>query len=182
MNSNANYLLANEGRTLLYLIPAVLLALIAIPFFFFFIPISFLLIAMTVLLTLVESGLELNTDTMQYRKFKSLFGNKWGQWKSLVDPSGFHLNLSVERSYRNNAFSSVASTSWNGSSTEIARSVTYDFSYDSSTSNRTIIYEFLDYDVAKKLVKQLSEITTIEVTNHIAIKLQENRQKRMNRR
>jgi len=183
MSSKPNHLIvANEGRTLVYIIPAVLCAVAAIPLLFFFFPLAIVFIALTVFLSLVETGLEFNSETNSYRKFKSLFGSKWGEWKRLVDPIEFHLKLSIEREYSNNAFSSVGSTNWNGSSTEIARSVTYDFIYESNTVQHKIIYEFLDYDIAKRFLKEIHLNTSIPVTNHIAIKLQENREKRMNRR
>jgi hypothetical protein len=184
MNKTSTSLLiitVNEGRSLIYIFPAVFCAVGAIISFFFLFPLIFLLIPLVILFSLVETGLDYNPSTLQYRKYKSLFGKKWGSWNQLVNPEKFELRLSVERSFSRSAFSQVGSTSY-GTATEIARSVTFDLTYDNSTTQDITIFEFQDYKIAKGFLKQLEALNTQPVVNHIAIKLQENMEKRMTRR
>lgn len=180
-HTSTHLITVNEGRTLTFIFPAVFLGIGALISFFFFIPLAFMLIGMVILLSLVETGLDYNPSTQQYRRYKSLFGNKWGPWKQLENPSKFELRISVERAYNRSSFRNVGSTTWYGRSGEIARSVTYDLTYDNASKKDAIIYEFQDYTIAKQFVKQLESLNTQPVINHIAIKLQENLEKRMQR-
>lgn len=174
-------LTVNEGRTLIYIFPAVFCGIAALISFFFLFPLAILLIGIVVILSLTETGLDYNPATYKYRKYKSLFGKKWGNWEQLINPEKFELRLSVERAYARSTFGNVGSTTWYGRSGEISRSVTYDLTYDNPTSQDTIIFEFQDYKIAKAFISQLEALNAEPVVNHIAIKLQENREKRMNR-
>ena len=171
----------NEGRTLIYIFPAVFCGIAALISFFFFVPLAIFLVGIVVLLSLTETGLDYNPSVQKYRKYKMLFGKKWGNWKQLHNPEKFELRLSVERAYARSTFGNVGSTTWYGRSGEIAKSITYDLTYDNPTSQDVIIFEFQDYKIAKNFVKQLEDLNTQPVVNHIAIKLAENKEKRMNR-
>lgn len=182
MNTAKNYLIANEGMSSIYIIPAVIGFALSIPFFFFLWPVAFVLVPLSVMLLTIKTGFEYNLASNEYRSFKSLFGAKWGEWTTAAQPSSFDLRLSVEREYSNNPFSGMgAPGGFYGNSKEIARSVTYDLSYSNNRNQREIMFEFLDYDLAKKFIRELHEHGTIPVTNHIALKLQENQKKRMQR-
>lgn len=171
----------NEGRTLVYIFPAVFCGIAALISFFFLFPLAILLIGIVVILSLTETGLDYNPITHQYRKYKSLFGNKWGNWVQLINPEKFELRISVERAYARNTFSNVGTPTYYGRSGEIARSITYDLTYDNPTNQDIIIFEFQDYKIAKAFISQLEALNEQPVINYIAIKLQENREKRMNR-
>lgn len=171
----------NEGRTLIYIFPAVFCGIAALISFVFFLPLAFFLIGAVIILSLTETGLDYDHSTQQYRKYKSLFGKKWGSWIQLHNPEKFELRLSVERAYARSTFGNVGATTWYGRSGEIAKSITYDLTYDNPTSQDTIIFEFQDYKIAKAFILQLEDLNAQPVVNHIAIKLQENREKRMNR-
>ena len=64
----------------------------------------------------------------------------------------------------------------------VSKSITYDLSCVDNLSQKKIIFEFQDYELAKKMTKQLRATEKFEVIDHIAIKMLENREKRMNRR
>lgn len=180
-NTNHPLITVSEGRSLIYIFPAVFCGIGAIISFWFLPLLSFLLIAAVILFCLTETGLDYNPNTQQYRKYKSLFGEKWGSWEQAVYPEKFELRLSVERAYSKRAFSQIGSTTWYGNSTEIARSVTYDLSYSNSAEKSTIIFEFQSYKLAKQFITQLEALNAQPVIDYIAIKLQENYEKRMNR-
>lgn len=179
--SASSLITVNEGRSLIYIFPAVFCGVGAIISFFFFFPLVFLLIPIVILLSLVETGLDYNPSSQQYHQFKSLFGKKWGSWDQLINPEKFELRLSVERSFSRSAFSQVGSSTY-GQFTEIARSVTFDLTYDNHTSQDITIFEFQDYKIAKEFISQLEALNEQPVVNYIAIKLQENIEKRMNKR
>lgn len=179
--STASFITVHEGRTLIYIFPAVFCGIAALISFFFFFPVAIPLIALVVILSLTETGLDYDPTRQQYRKYKALFGKKWGEWHQLTLPEKFELHLSVERAYSRNAFSQVGSVNYGRQSTEIARSVTYDLSYSSAITKRQIIFEFQSYKIAKKFLLQIEDLGTFPVIDHIAIKLQENKEKRMNR-
>lgn len=181
MNTNTTLITVSEGRSLVYIFPAVFCGIGAIISFWFLPLLSFLLIPVVIILSRTETGLDYNPSTQQYRKYKSLSGKKWGSWEQLIHPEKFELRLSVERSYSRNAFSQVGSTQWSGDSTEIARSVTYDLSYSSPESRNTIIFEFQSYKLARQFISQLEALDKQPVIDYIAIKLKENQEKRMNR-
>jgi len=182
MNTTKNYLIAREGMTSVYLIPAVIGFALAIPFFFFLWPVAFVLVPLSIILLTTETGFEYNLASNEYRSYKSLFGSKWGEWTTAMQPVRFDLRLSVEREYTTTPFSGIGNPgSFYGNSTEIAKSITYDLSYTNSRNQREIMFEFLDYDLAKKFIRELHEHGTVPVTNHIALKLQENQKKRMQR-
>ncbi|MNJ92010.1 hypothetical protein D3C87_96650 [compost metagenome] len=179
--TSTNLITVNEGRTLVYLFPAVFCGLGAIISFLFSLPLTIILTSLVILLSLVETGLDYNPFTQKIRRYKSLFGKKWGIWRQVANPEKFDLRLSVERAYSNYAFSQVGSPGYGRRSTEIAKSITYDLSYSTSKKKATIIYEFQKYKIAKQFIEQLEELNQQPVTDHIAIKLQENLEKRMQR-
>lgn len=172
-------LIAKEGRSSIYIIPAVIVAFVSLPFFFFFLPIGIALVAVTILLSLVETGFEYDPAFGQYRAYKSLFGKKWGAWNTLNDVSAFDLRISVETTQIRTAFPQNAAANWNNGSK--SKSITYDLISTDSMGQKKIIYEFLDYTIAKKFVRELQEQGSVPVTNHVALKLLENREKRRSR-
>lgn len=180
MSPKTNTLIANEGKTLVYLIPGVVIIVISIPFLFFILPIGILLIIGAISLFTAETGLEIDLNNFKYRRYKSIFNSKSGTWKSFSTPTEFHLILSVESESIRNPYP-VGGGGWNNSQ-NINKSITYDLICIDDLSIRHTLFEFLDYDIAKQMTKRLSNLNQFEVVDHIAIKLQENREKRANRR
>ncbi len=180
MNTTKNYLVAKEGMSSVYLVPAVIGFLIAIPFFFFLWPVAFVLVPLSIILLTTETGFEYNLVSNEYRSYKSLFGTKWGEWKSAANPIEFDLRICVEKSSRAVPLTMAPAGNWNNSST-VSKSITYDLSYTNGKNQSEVIYEFLDYELAKKFIRELNEHGTIPVTNHVALKLKENQKKRMQR-
>ncbi|MNJ84740.1 hypothetical protein D3C87_21990 [compost metagenome] len=181
MNEHASTLKISEGKTFNYLIPIILFAILSLVSFVLFWPLGILLAAACVLLGSIESGLEFNTETMQYRKYQALFGSSRGKWVQIEDPDSFHVRLSVDSiSYR--TFAQLSSPSYYGRNTVAqSKSITYDLLYLSKNDHWVTIYEFSSYKLVLKAVKKLQELESCEVVDHIALKLQENQQKRMNR-
>lgn len=175
-------LVLSEGKTLNYLIPIIFCAIAAVISFVLFLPLGIILAIVTVLLGIIENGLEFNSETMEYRKFQSLFGFFWGSWSKINDPDSFHLRLSVDsHSYR--TFSMISNPSFYGrDTTSQSKTITYDVVLHTKADQRITIYEFSSYKLALQLAKKLRELESFEVTDHIALKLEENQQKRMNRR
>lgn len=174
-------LILSEGKNLNYLIPVLLCGIASAIGFIFFFPLGILLAIAAVLLGIIESGLEFNTETMEFRRFKSLPGFSWGKWVKIPDPDSFHLRLSVEsHSYRTPMMSSPA---YYGRGSKVqSKSITYDIKVHTKTDQWIDIYEFSSYKMALQLAKKLRELESFEVTDHIALKLEENQQKRMNKR
>lgn len=181
MNKSSTTLILNEVKTLTYVIPLVFCALAAIISLVLFWPLGTILAILCILLSLIETGLEFDHKTMEYRKFKSLFGCTWGSWIQIKDPDGFHLHLSVESVTYQRVIQGTG-PSFYGGLTASSKSITYDIVYLTQTDSWITIYEFSSYKMALKLVKQLRELESIEVVDHIALKLEENHQKRLNRR
>lgn len=180
MKTTHQLLAVSEGKTMVYLIPGVLIIFLALPFIYFFFPVALALTVIAIVLFLVETGLEFDPEAQRFRRYKRLFASSWGQWHTMTEPVAFHLRLSVEsRSFY--ALPYQPSPTWNGGRAS-SKSVTYDLSYVNSLDQHFMIYEFQDYDLAKQMVKSIQALNSFEVTNHIALKLQENREKRMNRR
>lgn len=178
MNTSTSTLTVSEGKTLVYLIPGVLIIAVAIPFLFFFWPIALLLLTLAIILFTAETGLEIDLNEMKRRKYKSIFGNKFGIWVDLGEILEFQLKLSVESESIRNPF--PVAGSWNNTS-KTQKSITYDLISVDNFSQRKIIYEFLEYKLAKKLLHELNAKGHFETTDYIAIKLEENREKRARR-
>nr|WP_294859874.1 hypothetical protein [uncultured Fluviicola sp.] len=180
MKKTSSTLVISEGKTMTYLIPIVFCGIAALVSFMLFFPFGILLTSICILLGLTEIGLEFNLETMQYRKFKSLFGSAWGKWSKVPDLDSFHLRLSVENTtYRR--FVQSTSPSFYGGSSASSKSITYDMMARTKNDQWVIIYEFPSYKMALQLVKKMRELESVEVTDHIALKLEQNQQKRMNK-
>ena len=181
MNKTSTTLVLNEGKTLNYLIPVLLCGVASVISFVFFFPLGILLALACILLASIECGLEFNAETMEYRKFQSLFGQTWGNWVQIKDPESFHLRLSVEsHTYRTPMLASPAF--YGNASKSTSKSITYDVQVLTKNGQHLDIYEFSSYIMALKLVKHLQVLESVEVIDHVALKLEENYQKRMNRR
>ncbi len=180
MKQVSTNLIINEGKTFNYVIPFVFSAIGSIISFVFFFPLGIFLALVSISFAIIETGLEFNQEKMEYRKFKSLLGYSWGNWKKIHNPGSFHLRLSVEsQTYR--TYTMGTSPTYYGNSQVSSKSITYDIMVQTKSDKWIILYEFLSYKLALQLVRGLQENGTFEVTDHIALKLEENQQKRMNR-
>ncbi len=180
MKTNTATLIVNEGKTFIYLIPIIFCSIASLISFVFFWPLGIVLAVISIILSLAETGLELDQQTMKYRSFKSLLGYMWGTWKKIPQPESFHLRLSVEsESYRDYTFG--ASTNYYGGSTATSKSITYDVLVQTQSEKWITLYEFLSYKKALVVIRALEEMKTFEVTDHIALKLQENQARRARR-
>lgn len=180
MEQTSSTLILNEGKTFNYILPVVFLAIASIISFVFFFPLGILLALTCIAFAIVETGLEFKSGTMEFRKFKSVFGVTWGGWIKIKNPDSFHLRLSVEsHTYRN--YSMGTSPTYYGNGRATSKSITYDVTVLTKDNQWIDIYEFSSYKLALQLIKHLGELDSIEVIDHIALKLQENQQKRMNR-
>jgi hypothetical protein len=92
----------------------------------------------------------------------------------------FHITLAVEsKTYRTTPYQTNAAWS---SRSSTSRSISYDLSYVDELNLNTIVFEFQEYKLCTAIAKQLRQYSNYEVIDHVAIKLEENRQKRTNRR
>lgn len=181
MNKTSTTLVLNEGKTLNYLIPVLLCGVASVISFVFFFPLGILLALACILLASIEGGLEFNAETMEYRKFQSLFGQTWGSWLKIKGHESFHLRLSVENhSCRTPMLAAPAF--YGNASKSTSKSIIYDVQVLTKTGQYQDIYEFSSYKMALKLINHLRALESVEVIDHIALKLEENQQKRMNRR
>ncbi len=182
MNTNTTpRLTITEGKTLNYLAHAVFCGIGAIIGFALFWPIGILLAVACILLFLVETGLEFDPATLQYRKFKQLSGSRWGNWVPVTQPESFHLRLSVE-SETYQRYPLGTSPSYYGSRGASSKSLTYDIQVLNESGEWITIYEFLSYKLALRFLREIGNLERWEVTDHVALKLQENQQKRAARR
>lgn len=180
--NESSILKLSEGKTLNYLIPIIFCALAALVSFVLFWPLGILLAVICILLASIESGLEFNTEIMQYRKYQALFGNSWGKWIKIQDPDSFHIRLSVE-SFSYKTFGHLSTPAYYGRGTTAqSKSITYDLLCLTQNDHWITIYEFSSYKLALKAARKLGELESVEVIDHIALKLEENQQKRINRR
>lgn len=181
MKQTSTTLILNEGKTFNHPIPVVVFAIASIISFVFFFPLGILLALFCIAFAMIETGLEFNSETMEYRKFQSVFGVIRGKWVKIKNIDSFHLRLSVEsHSYR--TYNMMSNPSFYGrGATAQTKSITYDVMALTRDNQWIDIYEFLSYKMALQLVKHLRELDSFEVIDHVALKLQENQQKRINR-
>jgi hypothetical protein len=180
MKQSSNPLVISEGKTLTYLIPVVFCGIAALISFVLFWPLGILLALACIFLGMVETGLEFNRETMEYCKLKSVISFSWGTRKKLPDPESFHLRLSVEsQSYR--TYFPGTSPTYYGNARASSKSITYDVMVHTQSDQWIILYEFPSYKLALQLIRHLQEMESFEVTDHIALKLQENQEKRAGR-
>lgn len=180
MKQASTTLILSEGKTLTYVIPIVFCAIAAIISFVLFWPLGVILTLICISLVLVESGLEFKWESMEYRKIKSLFGITWGNWVKINEVDSFHLRLSVE-TVKYQRVTPGSSTSFYAGLPASSKSITYDFIYLTKSNSWVTVFEFSSYKLALQLVNYLRALETVEVIDHIALKLEENQQKRMNR-
>ncbi|TSJ47880.1 hypothetical protein [Fluviicola chungangensis] len=181
MNQASTPLVFSEGKTFNYLIPLLFCGIASAISFVLFFPLGIILAVTCVLLGSIESGLEFDAEKMEFRKFQSLFGFKWGNWRKINHPDSFHLYLSIE----NNSYNTPMLTApafYGSGPTVKSKSITYNVAVYTKRDEKIVIYEFSSYKMALSFMNHLRALTSYEVVDHIALKMQENQQKRMNRR
>lgn len=169
----------NEGKIAHFLIPCVFLGIAALISFVFFWPLGIILTLICIGLASAESGLEFDSTDWKFRRFHKVFGKNMGKWKRLNNEGHFHLVLSVDVKNFNRLF--PISNSYYGSAKSQSKSITYNLIFIPTDEANIIIYEFESYKKLLVAARFIIETTKFEVTDHIAIKLEENRLKRNQR-
>lgn len=165
-----NAITISEGKTNSLILPAVI-GLFVGAVVCVFIPIAgVILLAFSISLFLATTGLEIDATDKRYRKYTSYFGLKWGVWHSAVSVISIDLKLSAENG-----------TYYHRLGERSHKSITYDLIIEDSFDKAQTIYEFMEYKPAKQAIKAFAEALQVEMTDYIAVKLQENRLKRGNR-
>ena len=160
----------SEGKTNSLILPAVI-GLFAGAVVCVFIPIAgVILLAFAISLFAATTGLEIDATDKRYRKYTSYFGFKWGIWHSVDSVIAVDLKLSAENG-----------TYYHRLGERSHKSITYDLITEEKSGKQQTIYEFMEYKPAKQALKAFGEAFQVEITDHIAAKMQENRLKRGNR-
>lgn len=169
-----------EGMTNHYVIPATVLSFLsAFLFVYIGIPAIILVIAALALFFSV-SGMEIDTRQFRYRKYKVIFGLKFGRWIVFSANDSFQLWLSSESGrYLHTTYGTtpvfVAPTNfYNGNKSKI---ITYDLIQVLETGDKQLINDFRTYKNAK-ITLELFGSTGCAIRDKISEKLHENKKKR----
>lgn len=163
----------SEGMTNSYLVPAfAVLVLGGIGFVFSW------MIAVPILvcaggLFAASTGVQVNTETKQYRNYMSFFGYKIGSWSSLTDIVGVTLVLSTERATLRGILPGAIPM---GRSTTV-QVRTYDLLLNDGIESFEL-NDFLTYKNARATFNILTQIPNISGRDCVAEKLASNRAKR----
>lgn len=165
-----NSITISEGKTNSLILPAVL-GLFVGAVVCVFIPIAgIILLVVALSLFLATTGMELSSTGKQYRKYTDYFGLKWGVWRSTDSVMSIRLKISSENG-----------TYYHRLGERSHKSITYDLITEDQLGKQQTIYEFMEYKTAKQALKAFGQTFQVEITDHIALKMQENRLKRENR-
>lgn len=123
-----------------------------------------------------SNGLELDPTNKRYRKFGKIGPIQFGHWHDLKEPISAKLMLHSSNSQGGN------SPMLGKASTLDSKALTYNIYVLDSLENSYQVYDFLEYNVAKKALKVINETYGIPVADLVAEKLSENRRKRSMRR
>jgi hypothetical protein len=168
--ANTQYI--KEGITFHFFVHAIFVALLGavgfvpgIPNFFRVMGIVFL--ALAILLLLVETGISVDKKNGRVRKYFSLFSIRFGEWVYLSRYEKIILESSKETLNHMGTMHSPSSTS----------SLTYEIMLKNNT-NSFELYEFTEYEVAKRMFEELAQHVNLPCENSVDIK----RKSALNRR
>lgn len=165
-----NTITISEGKTNSLILPAVI-GLFVGAVVCVFIPVAgIILLAFALSLFLATTGIELSPTGKQYRKYTDYFGLKSGVWRSVDSLIAVDLKLSSENG-----------TYYHRLGERSHKSITYDLIAEDQLGKQQTIYEFMEYKTAKQALKAFGEAFQVQITDHIAVKMQENRLKRGSR-
>ncbi|ASS48596.1 MAG: hypothetical protein A3D31_07430 [Candidatus Fluviicola riflensis] len=160
----------SEGKTNSLVLPAASGLLIGVVTCVFIPVAGLILLAFAVSLFLTTTGLEIDLSGQRFRKYTSYFGLKWGIWHSADSVIAIELKSSAEnRIY------------YHRTGTRSHKSITYNLITEDISGKEQTIYEFKTYKTAKQALKAFSATLHVGMMDYIALKMQENRLKRVNR-
>ncbi|MFT5821391.1 MAG: hypothetical protein ACI8ZM_002644 [Crocinitomix sp.] len=167
-----NLIRINEGTTYDYL-PLGFGVLIAsiILFAAHWIP-AIIVMTIAIAIIAIKTGIEVDVENRQIRKFKQFFGFKSGNFTSLTNT--LKIKLVMKRFDAKFAIP-VRSLAWRE---EPAKLTTYDLIIIDDTESETIFNQFTKYTLADKTIKALSKIENLDTFNEVAAILQKQRQMR----
>ena len=114
--------------------------------------------------------MEIDGSGKRFRQYTSYFGLKWGTWHSADPVIAINLKLSSENG-----------TYYHRLGERSHKSITYDLITEDHSGKERTVYEFMEYKPAKQALKAFSAMLHVGMTDHIAVKMQENRMKRGSR-
>lgn len=165
-----NNIIISEGKTNTLIVPAIFGILIGIGFFFFIPVAGLIILGVSISLFSATNGLEITNSGNGYRKYTDYFGLRYGTWHPLNSVGEVELKLSVD-----------ADTVRTYTGRMELKSVTYDLIIELESGDKQPIYEFLEYKSARLALEQLATVLQVGSVDYVAIKMEENYQKRKNR-
>lgn len=165
-----NTITISEGKTNSLILPAVIGLFVGAVVCVFIPIVGVILLVFSISLFLATTGMELSSTGKQYRKYTDYFGLKSGVWHSVASVTAVDLKLSAENG-----------TYYHRLGERSHKSITYDLIIEEKSGKQQTIYEFMEYKTAKQALKAFGQAFQVELTDHIAAKMQENRLKRGNR-
>ncbi len=163
MSTTTNVVIS-EGISFNYLIKGTLLAIFSGIISLFFLP-ALIGLVVGVALVLASSGVEINIQKKQYRRYVGIFGYKIGKWNDLIDTVSLNLRESTQQ-YTKRTFILPMIGGWGG---EKITHKTYDVSVTNYLSEEIIINDFDEYNQAVECLRALEVVTDKKGVNNYAI-------------
>lgn len=167
----------------MYTIHGVIGIFIAIPCFFMMNPlIGIALIILAAHCFFFVSGIEIDVSKKRYRKYSALYNFNFGEWKEFGQIARVELMLSIESSrlIMPLGHGLGGNAQFYGQQGSL-KSKTYDIVLTESDGKNELFYEFLEYDLAKKCFRAITESLQVEAHDKVAEKIAENKLKRSGR-
>ena len=120
----------------------------------------------------VKTGIDLDLENQQLRKYKQFIVIKFGAYTSLKNTLKVKL---VMNRYDSKLAIPVRNMAWRE---DPAQLTTYDLIIIDDTENKTVFNQFIKYSLADKTMKALSKIENLDTFNEVAGVLQKQRQMR----
>ncbi len=120
----------------------------------------------------IKTGIEVDVENRQLRKYKQLFIIRFGEFTSLKNTLKIKLVLNK---YDSKLAIPVRNLAWRE---DPAQLTTFDLIIVDNTENKTVFNQFIKYSLADKTMKALSKIENLDTFNEVAGVLQKQRQMR----
>lgn len=148
----------SEGYSKVYLVPAIFIFAISIPFLIFVWYVGVILILLGVLLLYFKSGVLIDPYGIRFMAYKSIFGLKLGTWSTLKPYTFVWIKFSrdVDQDY-------IASPMEAGS---MFQAVTFDVYVKNENAMRHV-YEFTSYKFARLTLEAMVECFEMEYDDPI---------------
>ncbi|MFT4603082.1 MAG: hypothetical protein ACI857_003269 [Arenicella sp.] len=124
----------------------------------------------------ISTGIEINHKSNQLRKYKSVFGYRWGQWRTMDSWVQAKLVLSIDN--KDMPAQMVNSIDAMGGARQSSSIRTFDLVVNYKNGKFETINHFIKYSFALKTMKSLKKISSLTSINKVEERLIKQRQNR----